>query len=183
MKHIYELALVLLCFAAAQSTLSAQKVSGRITLEDGVFYNAEGYRISDSQALEYFGQDIYEESYVGASRQYRTGRTLIRVGIPVTAAGFGLFTAGYIGLLSSLDEDSDSSATGSTMCIMGGLMIAAAGTVCLEVGIPFKIIGRNRLSSIESHYNASIADRTPLRPEPYLSLQSSRHGIGLAFHF
>lgn len=183
MKHIYELALVLLCIAAAQSTLSAQMVSGRVTLEDGVFYNAEGKQLSDSQALELFGQDIYEESYVGASRQYKTGRTLVRIGIPVTAAGLGLFTAGYIGLLASMDEDSDSDAPGSTICLMSGLMIAAAGSVCLEVGIPFKIIGSNRLSRIERNYNASIAGRPAARPEPYLSLQSGRHGVGLALHF
>lgn len=172
----------------ACGTMSAQVVPGSITLSHGSFYDADGNVIRDSQAESVFGTALYEETYCGARRQYKTGRTLVIVGSSI-AAGCGLYSAVcfYISESSKRAYGYDSNHDG--MLDFFGIMgagLAAVGAFTATVGIPFLVTGSSRLSWLESEYNSrqgTLAYNPLQRPQPSLTLGPSSYGVGLRLNF
>lgn len=111
------------------------------------------------------------EQYLANRKGYRTGTTLISVGVPMVAVGY--FTS-IVGALLTLDSEVAQSGeamyyTGAAMSITGALMTVA--------GIPTTIVFKKRIKNTAAEYNASVASRQTL------ALSPARSGIGIAMTF
>ena len=141
-----------------------------LEMSKGKFYDETGRRLIDTQMRKIIGDQIYDETYVGASKQFRAGKKLITLG----AIGFGVgVAAGTTCLVLSEENDDDALAMGA----VGGYALAALGALALEVGIPLKIIGRSRLNWIADNYNET--KNVSLR----VTGCSAAPGLGLALVF
>ena len=147
---------------------------GRISYRNGKLYDSMGNLIRPEIVSYYIGDQIYDETYTGARKQFRAGKTLALVGIPTLIAGTCLMIAG----ICNFSEDSD------TLWLTGA-MLGYAGGVCVDVGVPLWIIGSKRMKWVASAYNSRLSsslDRPAgSRPRPYVSTSST--GIGLALNF
>lgn len=175
--------LVLLGLAVATSlNMSAQVLPGYISYRKGNLYDPEGNLMTEATVRRYIGDQIFHETFVGARRQYRTGKTLALVGIPVLVCGVTMFVVG-LNLDDDFDYDSDDYCFPSMAA--GGALIAGAGGALMDVGFPLWIIGHKRLKWVVNDYNSretSFLDRPMgVRPRPYISTASS--GLGLALNF
>lgn len=158
------------CFANAQTNPEFLKFKG------GNFYGESGTVYTDAQMLQLIGRDIYDETYVGALKQYRTGRNLIIIGGVTALAGLG----GCIGILAanSTEEGVEGMSDSAIMGFYGSMLVAVLGGVALDVGIPLTIIGKSRLNWIADDYNAKQSG-VSLR----LTGCSAGPGVGLALVF
>ncbi len=154
----------------------------RIKLSHGNFYDQNGVWLDETQVRSLFGDDIYQETFVGARKQYRAGRNLLTGGLIVIGAGVAC------ALLADADihapdfsdepgyprETHDHSA--EDRMFLGALIVLAGGTA-INVGIPLMIIGTRRLAWMEDEYNS--------RPKHAWSLafRQTRNGAGLVLSF
>jgi hypothetical protein len=154
----------------------------RIKLSHGNFYDQNGVWLDEAQVRSLFGDDIYQETFVGARKQYRAGRNLLTGGLIVIGAGVAC------ALLADADihapdfsdepgyprETHDHSA--EDRMFLGALIVLAGGTA-INVGIPLMIIGTRRLAWMEDEYNS--------RPKHAWSLafRQTRNGAGLVLSF
>lgn len=98
---------------------------GRISYRNGKLYDSMGNLIRPEIVSYYIGDQIYDETYTGARKQFRAGKTLALVGIPILIAGNCLMIAG----ICNFSEDSDT-------LWLAGTMLGYAGGVCVDVGVP-----------------------------------------------
>ena len=154
----------------------------RIELSHGEFYDRNGVWLDKAQVRSLFGDDIYQETFVGARKQYRAGRNLLTGGL--IAVGAGVACA----LLADADlhapdfsdepgyprETHDHSA--EDRMFLGALIVLAGGTA-INVGIPLMIIGTRRLAWMEGEYNSSPKHAWSL------SFRQTRNGAGLVLSF
>lgn len=154
----------------------------RIELSHGEFYDQNGVWLDEAKVRSLFGDDIYQETFVGARKQYRAGRNLLTGGLIVIGAGVAC------ALLADADihapdfsdepgyprETHDHSA--EDRMFLGALIVLAGGTA-INVGIPLMIIGTRRLAWMEDEYNS--------RPKHAwsLSFRQTRNGAGLVLSF
>lgn len=134
----------------------------------------DGEKLTAQQAAQLFsefGGEQMGEQYLANRKGYRTGMTLISVGVPMVAVGY--FTS-IVGALLTLDSEVAQSGeamyyTGAAMSITGALMTVA--------GIPTTIVFKKRIKNTAAEYNASVASRQTL------ALSPARSGIGIAMTF
>lgn len=147
---------------------------GRISYRNGKLYDSMGNLIRPEIVRYYIGDQIYDETYTGARKQFRAGKTLALVGIPTLIAGSCLMFA----WICNFSE-------GFNTVWLAGTILGYAGSVCVDVGVPLWIIGSKRLKWVASDYNSRLSsslDRPAgSRPCPYVSTSST--GIGLALNF
>ena len=155
-----------ICFAQAQIRPDYLSVS------KGQFYDESGTLISSRQLQQIIGDQIFNETYVGASKQYNAGRKLILWG--AIGTGVGLVTGIGIGALGYALDNEGLIAAG----VYGGALMASLGSAALSAGIPLTIIGKNRLSWIADDYNDSQTNVTL-----NITGSSSGPGLGLALVF
>ncbi|MDD7454729.1 MAG: hypothetical protein PUK70_00520 [Bacteroidales bacterium] len=163
-------------------------VPGQIKYMGGDLVDSEGNVIKPEDIRFYIGNQIYEDTYVGARKQLRSGKTLVWIGAPVAVAGIVMMIAG----LNSMEyDDGEYSHAG---LYAAGLLTGVAGGACIDVGIPLLVIGKKRLKWIVDDYNSRLASgdgsyhsvqingRLPgSRSQPYIS--TSSRGFGLALNF
>lgn len=130
----------------------------------------DGTALSSSQVLNLIGENVYDETYAGAVRQFKSGKGLMIAGC--TVAGVGLIGV-VIGCATLYQDDS------YVMEDMLNLSIGvcAIGDLLLSAGVPLYCIGKSRLSWVADNYNRKYASRTPV------TLAPASHGLGLAVRF
>ena len=163
----------------------------RIELSHGEFYDRNGVWLDEAQVRSLFGDDIYQETFVGARKQYRAGRNLLTGGLVAVGAGLActlVFYSNAHGLEYydepdplgdepqplGLMEDSDPSIAAG---VVFGILTMVAGGIAIDTGIPLMIIGTRRLAWMEDEYNS--------RPKYAwsLSFRQTRNGAGLVLSF
>ena len=162
------------CFAQAQVKPNYLKMN------KGQFFNENGAVISSSQLQAIIGDDIYNETYVGAIKQYKTGKNLVLWG--AIGAGVGLVAlGGFSAAMASkygnkLPQEAQKDPL--LLGLAGGYVLTAAGTTALAVGIPLTTIGKKRLNWIADDYNEK---------QSKISLNMigcpAGYGVGLALNF
>lgn len=141
--------------------------SGRLTAEGG-------RTLSDKEVRLLVGDEIFQKTYVGARRQYNAGIALLSGGLAGVGAGIALMvTADNSGVRSDnyygYDECDGRAALGALLMIAGG--------VCIDVGVPFLIIGKRRLSWIAEDYNMKNS------PAYSFNIEGTSNGVGLVIRF
>ena len=139
--------------------------SGRLTAEGG-------RTLSDNEVRLLVGDEIFQKTYVGARRQYNAGIALLSGGLVGVGAGIALMvTADNSGVRSDnyYDECDGRAALGALLMIAGG--------ACIDVGVPFLIIGKRRLSWIAEDYNMKNS------PAYSFNIEGTSNGVGLVIRF
>ena len=161
-------------FLTAAFSASAQYRPSRIELDHGYFYDEAGALIPDAGMRTLIGDEIFEETYLGATQQFRVGKNLLTGG----AVAFGLGLGGLIATAVTYQEDYAYSDWEENRFVAGfylSLLTMIGGGVAVDVAIPLMIIGAQRLSWIEREYNAGRSYS--------LSFRQTRNGMGLVLEF
>ena len=175
---------IIAAFLCLAQNANAQYLPTQIHRDRANFVDERGRTLSDSELIDAIGADIFQETVVGARKQYTAGRKLLVSGI----AGLGVGVAGMLGgaaIIASAGphqnsnnevyfDDNDKAATGGLVVLLGSVATALGGTA-LSVGIPLKVIGQSRLNWVENDYNE--------RHAASLHLGATPNGVGLAFRF
>ena len=95
----------LLCLA---QNASAQ-YAGPIHRNGAYLADARGNILSDQEVLTLIGEQVYDETYVGASKQRKTGKTLIWSGIGGLVGGAVLYGVGVSKVSGQVNQNSSPS--------------------------------------------------------------------------
>lgn len=177
-------AILLVAFLALGASFArAQVMPSSISVKKGVFYDDSGNAINPSVLASIIGDEIYNETYVGASKQYKAGKNLIIWGAVGAGVGFVTYAvalASYVAKYPKLDPTQPSTwpIDSSLSLAAGGLVVGALGSACLAAGIPLNVIGKSRMNWIASDYNEKHSNVS-------LNLTGSQagYGLGLALRF
>ena len=179
MKHVV-LFLVSL-FVLGASFAQAQVKPDCLTVKKGQFFDQNGSVISSSQLQQIIGNQVYNDTYVGALKQYKTGKSLILWG----AIGAGIGWLGYIGCAGAYANKYGTTFKNGQMPedpllagMLGGAVIGSLGSAALAAGIPLNVIGKKRLNWIADDYNGKASNVS-------LKVTGSPvgYGLGLALNF
>ena len=169
----------LLCLA---QNASAQ-YAGPLHRDGAYLADQRGNILSNQEVLSLIGQDIYDQTYVGAHKQRKAGKTLIWSGIGGLVGGGVLYGAGFAKIADKVTQNSSKEEIqkaleanpGSAGMILGGTLLMAAGGVALDAGIPLAIIGKKRLNWVADDYNA--------RKNLAYQIGATPSGVGFALNF
>ncbi len=162
----------------------AQYVPSQIEQKKGRLLDDQGQVMPDYMVQRLVGDPVFEETYLGAVKQYKTGKRLLTAGIIGTGAGLavsgvslGVFMADYIKMWGSSQNlwSNFSNAKDSVSWFYRGFSIAGAGVSVLTVGLIFKTIGWRRLEWVADEYNS----RQPVT----LQWGPGQYGTGLVLNF
>ena len=173
-------------------TQSAKAQYIQIHRDGAGFVDNRGVALSNQEVHDLVGDDVYFDTVVGASKQYRVGGNLIRSGAITLGAGL-LSALGGAALLVSNSPDSPSSRyyqyqerpyyegdeaafAGGAVLLTGGYIAMFVGGALLEAGIPLRIIGQSRLNWVENDFNDNVSNVS-------LHVGAAPHGVGLTLRF
>lgn len=177
------LLILLLMLIPAYAAL-AQYVPSQIEQKKGCLLDDNGEVMPDYMVQRLVGDDIYNQTYVGAVKQYKTGKRLITGGIIVAGAGvavssvsLGIFMADYIKIWGGTQNlwDAFTGAKDSLSWFYRGFSIAGVGASVFTMGLIFKTIGWKRLEWVAEEYN----NRHPA----VLEFGVGEFGTGLVYRF
>ena len=179
-------ALILCGFVAAFLCLAQNanaQYAGPIHRQGANLADMRGNVLSDHEVLSLIGEQIYDETYVGACKQRKAGKTLIWSGLGGMVGGAVLYGVGLSKIAGQVNQNSSSEEIqkalegnpGSAGMVLGGTLLMAAGAIALDAGIPLLIIGKKRLDWVEGQANAAKGYSIDLGTTPY--------GVGLAVRF
>ena len=156
----------------------AQNANAQYARKGANIVDQNGYVLSDSQLTKLVGNDVFQQTVVGARKQYKAGNGLVWGGV----AGIGLGLAGavltgikvgksnYNDVETALRNDSSIAAM-----YLGSTAVMSVGATAISAGIVLKTIGKKRLNWVEGQANAAKGYSLDLGATPY--------GVGLAVRF
>jgi|GEM_PF-4239042 len=155
-------AVLFTCLAGPEAR--AQYWPSSIEQERGRLVSDTDEVLPDYMVQRLVGDEIYNETYLGARKQYKTGKRLIIGGLAAGSAGLvvsgvslGVFMADYIRMWGTTDNvwDNFSGAKDSVSWFYRGFTVAGAGAALFSAGLIFKTIGWKRLEWVADSYNQS----------------------------
>ena len=178
--------LAILCGVVAALLCLTQNASAQYARKGANIVDRNGYVLSDSQLINVVGQDVFDQTVVGARKQYKSGKKLIWGGIAGIAAGFAgvvysivkLNDAGYQNLdLTNPDHiktvlDNDPSIAAM---YLGSSALTSLGGTAFTAGVVLKTIGKKRLNWVEEQANAARGYS--------LNVGATQNGLGLYLTF
>ena len=162
---------------------NAQYLPDRIHRDGDRFVDDRHRVLSDNELIDAVGIDIFEETVVGARKQYNAGRKLVISGAIGAGAGMTGLLTGVVMLAASMATDSSGRTyvaeeelgfAGGMLTILGGTALGL-GATALSAGIPLKVIGQSRLNWVENDYNE--------RQNYTLHVGAAPHGVGFTLNF
>ena len=182
MKKILIISGIIAAILCLAQNANAQ-YAGPIHRQGANLADMRGNVLSDHEVLSLIGEQIYDETYVGACKQRKAGKTLIWSGLGGMVGGAVLYGAGLSKIAGQVNQNSSSEEIqkalegnpGSAGMVLGGTLLMAAGAVALDAGIPLAIIGKKRLNWVADDYNAKHGLTYQIGATP--------NGVGLAFRF
>ena len=186
MKKIISLCGLVAAFLCLAQNASAQYLPNQIHRDGAGFVDEHHRMLSDGELIDVVGLDVYEQTILGARKQYTAGRKLITggaigmgAGLLGTLAGTALLVAGsatyYENGQTRYEIADESYAIGGGVLLALGASALAAGSAALSAGIPLKVIGQSRLNWVENDYNE--------RQGYTLHVGAAPHGVGLTLNF
>ena len=185
MKKILIISGIIAAFLCLSQNADAQYRPNQIHRDGASFVDGRGQTLSDSELIDAIGENIFQETVIGARKQYTVGRKLLISGI----AGTGVGVAGILGgaaLIAAAGphqntnnevhfDDPDKAEAGAVVLALGTIATALGGTA-LSAGIPLKVIGQSRLNWVENDFNERSHDVTA-------RFGATPSGVGLAVRF
>ena len=186
MKKIISLCGLVAAFLCLAQNANAQYLPNQIHRDGAGFVDEHHRMLSDGELIDVVGLDVYEQTILGARKQYTAGRKLITggaigmgAGLLGTLAGVVLFNEGSAvyyedGHFPRYEIEDEAGIGGAALIALGACAIAA-GSAALCAGIPLKVIGQSRLNWVENDYNE--------RQGYTLHVGAAPHGVGLTLNF
>lgn len=182
MKKVLIISGLLAAFLCLAQNANAQ-YAGPIHRQGANLADMRGNVLTDHEVLSLIGEQVYDETYVGACKQRKAGKTLIWSGIGGMVGGAVLYGAGFSKIADQINQNSTSEEIekalednpGPAGMVLGGTLLMAVGAIALDAGIPFAIIGKKRLDWVADDYNA--------RKGLTYQIGATPSGVGLALRF
>ena len=179
-------ALILCGFVAAFLCLAQNanaQIAGPIHRDGAYLADQRGNILSNQEVLTLVGQDIYNQTYVGAQKQRKAGKALIWSGAGGLVGGAVLYGVGLSKIAGEVNQNSSKDEIqtalerhpGSAGMVLGGTLLMAAGAIALDAGIPLAIIGKKRLDWVADNYNG--------RKNLAYQVGATPNGVGIAVRF
>ena len=167
------------CGLVAAFLCLAQSANAQYARKGNHIVDQNGVALSNQEIIDLVGNDVYEQTVVGAWKQYKAGKSLITGGVLSISAGFaGAFLtgykagkAGYNSLEQAIDNDSS-----ILIMYLGSVAAASLGSAALTAGIPLKIIGKKRLDWVSEEANRVSGNVS-------LNVGATPNGFGIALNF
>ena len=187
--------IVLIVLATCVFSVQAQGqyLPDHLRVSRGKLVSEKGHVLSDREVFYAIGEEIYEDTYEGARRQYRAGSTLITVGS--ATLGVSLATTIVSGLLTTKYDifghrgdyfnqenysyyDMESRTKLGYLGFCCAILEAAVGFTTLTSGVVFYSIGRGRLGWVADNYNLQVNNHPVI-----FRLGEGEYGTGLIVNF
>ena len=169
--------IAILCGIIAALLCLTQNASAQYARKGANIVDKNGYVLSDSQLINVAGQDVFDQTVIGARKQYKAGKSLITGGI--LGIGAGLAGAVLTGVkagksgYSDLDTAVQNDASIAAM-YLGSTALASLGGTAISGGIILKIIGKKRLDWVSEECNRATLT---------YHIGATPSGVGLAINF
>ena len=169
--------IAILCGLVAAFLCFAQNADAQYARKGANLVDPAGIVLSDQAIINAVGNDIYEQTVIGARKQYKAGKALITGGFLGIGAGVAgsiltgvkIGKAGYSDVETAVQQDPSIAAL-----YLGSSAIMSLGFTAISGGIVFKTIGKKRLNWVADQANG--ADLTyQFGPTP--------NGMGLTLRF
>ena len=151
--------------ALSQMPQKLEQTRGRLEDENG-------HLLTDNEAALILPRNLYQDTYIGATKQFKIGWNIEKSGIIVSGVGTGILAASGISFLLNSQKGyvrcndgniyygglvyRDISKAPITQGIFTcGAIVTGVGLVLLGVGIPLHCIGRSRLYWVADQYNGT----------------------------
>lgn len=192
MKKIIVLAIAAIAFIVSGVVANAQYRPGTLSQHRAGLEDENGHTLTDQEVFQLIDEDVYNQTYVGATRQYKTGKILNIVGAATAGVGLVGTIAGTAALVDAIQnghvtfedqngrkvvKEYDKQAALAVVGFAAGATLLAAGDICLSVGIPLQVIGKKRLNWIATEYNHEAVSSANLR------IGLTNYGAGLVMNF
>lgn len=184
MKKILVLVVLLALGSAFAPDLKAQ-FAMPVTRQNANLVDRNGVILTDDDIIDLVGQDIYEETVVGARRQLRSGKALIIGGAAGMGTGLVFSVFAHVAMANNkVQHDRDMRdghrdvysygwAPGLFLC---SAAFTAAGSLALGGGIALRSIGKGRLGWVAEQCNPRTRDVT-------LEWSATPAGAGIVMRF
>lgn len=148
----------LLCGLVAAFLCFAQNADAQYARKGANLVDPAGTVLSDQALINVVGNDIYEQTVIGARKQYKAGKALITGGILGVGAGVAgavltgvkIGKAGYSDVETAVQQDPAIAAM-----YLGSTAIMSLGFTAISGGIIFKTIGKKRLNWVADQANGA----------------------------
>ena len=171
----------ILCSIIAVLLCLVQNASAQFARKGANLVDPSMTVLTDQQIISLVGQDIYEQTVVGARKQYKTGNGLIWGGV----AGLGVGAAGiaYTAVALARNNGSDfkditsalADEPGIEAVYLGSYAAMSVGASLFTVGVILKSIGKGRLNWVNEQANAARGYTLNYGP--------TSHGVGVSLNF
>jgi hypothetical protein len=146
-----------------------------------------GVVLSDEEVLAGIGQEIYDETYVGAVKQYKASTALIWSGVGTTVVGAAGVAASAI-FYRRLQDSKAAAGVGAPQSLKtqivltelgigGASFVTIAGVSALLTGLVFRAISTQRLEWVAQDYNSTESRMVTAR------IGNGQYGTGLIINF
>ena len=166
-----------ICGLVAALLCLTQNASAQYSRRGVNFLDEGGFTVSDTQLINLVGQNVFDETVVGARKQYKAGNGLIWGGVAGLCVGLAgtvftgvkLANSSYTDLETAITNDSSIAAL-----YLASMAVSSLGGTLLSGGIVFKTIGKKRLDWVTDQANgANLTYHFGATP----------NGVGLAVQF
>ena len=180
------------CGLVAALLCLTQNANAQYARKGADLVSQNGFTLSDQEIISIVGNDVFDQTVIGARKQYRVGGNLIRSGAITLGAGLLSALSGAALLVSNGPESPSSryyqyqerpyyerdeaAYTGGALLLAGGYAAMFVGGALLEAGVPLRIIGQSRLNWVENNYNDYSRNVS-------LHVGAAPHGVGLTLRF
>lgn len=165
MKNIYPKLLMavalVLGFIGMPVRMDAQYATERIDYKRGSFYDAEGFKLGDEQIREVFGNDIYNDTYLSARKQFKAGKIMTDIGLGILGTEALFLTLVATNAFSYNFDDFGQFLGAFLVGLYGGIIVTGVGFVSLSTGMILRNIGNSRMKW----------------------MSTAPHGVGIAINF
>ncbi|MBR2227710.1 MAG: hypothetical protein IJ893_07555 [Bacteroidales bacterium] len=169
----------ILCGLVAAFLCLAQNANAQYARKGADLVDQNKVVLSDQDIINLVGNDVFDQTVVGARKQYKAGRGLITGGIIGIGAGLagsvlaGVKAAndGYRDFETAVEDD------GAVLAMyLGSVAALSLGSAALTAGIPLKIIGKKRLDWVSEEANRVSGNVS-------LNVGATPHGMGIVLNF
>ena len=167
------------CGLVAAFLCLAQSANAQYARKGADLVNQNGVVLSDQDIIDLVGGNIFDETVIGARKQYKAGKSLITGGIIGIGAGLaGAFVTGYkAGKAGYNDMQTALSDDGSIAALyLASAAAASLGSAALTGGIVMKIIGNKRLDWVSEEANRVSGNVS-------LNVGATPNGMGIVLNF
>lgn len=169
----------ILCGLVAAFLCLAQNANAQYARKGADLVDQNKVVLSDQDIINLVGNDVFDQTVVGARKQYKAGRGLITGGIIGIGAGLaGAFITGYkAGKAGYNDLETALSDDGSIAALyLASTAAASLGGAALSGGIILKTIGKKRLDWVSEEANRVSGNVS-------LNVGATPHGMGIVLNF